>query len=225
VRLTLTAMAVHAAGYPPGLAGGYHSFLSHLEDFLYLNDRNGQVRARFEKEWHRLGDEVTEQVRLAADGQATADPVAAAWSDWVEKAWQICAPAWERGEIPLPGDEYARLARQLGAEAVQRWDPRQRPGHSEYHTTLFRADFFSLPGIAEHFGPYRFATNILYQLLVLCDVTPVERYLAAYLLSQAVVRLTGMTWQQAMAAYTSDGDEAASGSAADSCLSVQGRRS
>lgn len=202
VRLALTAMAVHAAGYPPGIAGGYHSFLSHLEDFLYLNDRDGHLRARFTREWSRHREAVAAHVGCIADGSAiAADPLVAAWSGWVREAWAVCGPAWRRGELPLPGEQYSRRARRFGDAAVRRWDPRERPGFSDYHLALARTDFLNLPGIAEHFGPYRFATNVLYLLLVLCDVTPLERYLAAYLLSQAVPGLTGVTWQQAMAAH------------------------
>lgn len=224
VWLTLTAMAVHAAAYPPGIAGGYHSFLSHLEDFLYLSDPDGLLRAGFEREWSRHRNMVTTRVARIADGRANdEDPLVAAWTGWERDAWAICAPAWLRGELPLPGEEYSRQARQLGDAAVRRWNPRERTGHSEYHTMLFRTDFFITPGIAEHFGPYRFATNVLYQLLVLCDVTPLERYLAAYLLSQAVPDLTGLSWRETMAAFARDGDAgtdtaAASGDAAESCL-------
>lgn len=202
VWLTLTAMAAHAAGYPPGIAGGYQSFLSHLEDFLYLHDRDGRLRARLAREWHRRGATVTAHVaRIADDAAAGADPLVPAWAAWVRAAWVICAPAWRRGELPLPGPEYARQARSFGDAAVRRWDPDERTGYSGYHAALARTDFLSLPGVAEHFGPYRFATNVLYLLLVLCDVTPIERYVAAYLLSQAVQEITGVTWQQAMASH------------------------
>lgn len=228
VWLALTAMAVHAAAYPPGIAGGYHSFLSHLEDFFYLSDPGGRLRAGFEREWSRRREAVTARVAAIAGGQlADADCLVAAWTGWAGHAWAICAPAWRRGELPMPGEEYSAQARRLGAAALRRWDPRKRVGHSEYHTMLFRTDFFATPGIAEHFGPYRFATNVLYQLLVLCDVTPLERYLAAYLLSQAVPELTGMSWRETMAAYARDGDAGtgtASGGAPQSCLGTEAVR-
>lgn len=227
VWLTLTAMAVHAAAYPPGIAGGYHSFLSHLEDFLYLSDPAGRLRARFERAWSRRREAVTARVARIANGPgAGVDSLVAAWTGWARDAWAICAPAWQRGELPLPGDEYSRQARLLGEAAVRRWDPRERVGHSEYHTALFRTDFFAAPGIAEHFGPYRFATNVLYQLLVLCDVTPLERYLASYLLSQAVPALTGIGWREAMAAYAGAAATSPAGpcDAPEPCLGTPGRQ-
>ena len=198
VWLALTAMAVHAAAYPPGIMEGHQSFRSHLEDFLHLNDPSGALRARFEGAWLKQADRATAHVDAACaaaaaepagDGTGAPDP-AAAWARWVAHAWRVCAPAHRRGELPLPGEGYLRQAQAIGDRAtVERWDSERRTSYSEYHRALMKMDFLDDPGVAEYFGAYRFATNILYLVLALCDVTAIERYLAAHLLSRAVPRL------------------------------------
>jgi hypothetical protein len=200
VWLTLRAMAVHAAAYPPGIAGGYQSFLSHLEDFLYLHDQRGKLRERFAAQWQRHAPRVREEVARATAASRT-DPVITAWADWETRAWGVCAAAASRGDLPMPGDEYRQQARKLAHEATERrFDPGRR-GYSLYHLALKAVDFLTAPGIAEHFGAYRFATNVFYLVLAICDVTPIERYLAAYLLSEAVQESSGISWKDAMAAH------------------------
>ena len=198
VDVALTAMAAHAGAYPYGLGAGYNTFLSHVEDFLFLSDVDGALRARFDRVWAGRADAVTGLVRRAAGG---ADPVGAAWRDWAEEGRAVCAPAFRRGELPLvPGAQYAAAARDTGdAATALRWDPSRRTDYSDYHRQLGRFDYTA--GVEDAFGPYRFATNVLYQLLLLCDVTPVERYLAAYLLSRAAERITGRSWQEALTAH------------------------
>lgn len=207
VWLTLAAMVVHASGYPAGFAAGHQSFLSHLEDFLHLHDSDGKVRNSFDRAWRQQADRVTDQVTRLTTAQGRADDlVASAWHTWVQAAWAICAPAYERGELRSDlGDGYREQAWAIGDPAtVRRWDPGMRTAYSQYHTELSKLDFLNLPGVAENFGPYRFATNMLYLLLALCDVTPLERYLAAYLFSQATQRLSGTTWQETMAGYLAE---------------------
>ena len=199
VDVALTAMAAHAGAYRYGLGSGYNTFLSHVEDFLFLSDRDGVLRDRFEQAWAGRAEAVTARVRGAATG--TPDPLAAAWRGWCDAGRAVCAPAFRRGELPLvPGPGYAAAARGTGdAETAVRWDPARRTAYSEYHQLLGRFDH--TVGVEDAFGPYRFATNVLYQLLLLCDVTPVERYLAAYLLSRAAERITGRTWREALTAH------------------------
>ncbi len=201
VRLAMTAMTVHAAHYPDGYAYGYQTFLSHLEDFLHLQDPDGRLRTGFDRQWQQRAAPVTAEVaRLITAAGRTDDPVAQAWAHWEREAWSSCRAAHTRGELPvLPGEQYAQQARTIGDPAtVRRWDPKVRTEYSRYHQALRKLDFLKLPGVEESFPPYRFATNVLYLLLALCDITPLERYLAAYLFSQAVQRLTGVTWQEGM---------------------------
>ncbi|MFV2104197.1 hypothetical protein [Micromonospora sp. LOL_024] len=204
VRLALTAMAVHAAAYPAGYGAGYNSFLSHLEDFLHLRDPDGRIRAGFRRTFERQADRIVADVaRLVEPGAGGSDPVAEAWRGWETTAWAVTRAAHGRGEIAvIPGDQYARRARTIDDPATARqWDPNRRIDFSPYHQALNRVGFLSMAAVRDDFGPYRFSTNVLYLLLALCDVSPGERYLAAYLFSEAVQRLTGVTWQDAMRPY------------------------
>ncbi|MGW2520669.1 lantibiotic dehydratase C-terminal domain-containing protein [Streptomyces sp. NPDC001617] len=204
VWLTVTAMAVHASAYPLGLFGGSQSFRSHLEDFLHLNDSDGKLRSRFDHAWRSRTEQITDHVaRITTVEGCAEDPIAPAWNRWVKPALAVCTSAFERGELPLVlGNGYTEQARAIGdPETVRRWDEQMRTSYSPYHTELRKLDFLNMPGMAENFGPYRFATNMLYLLLALCDVTPLERYLAAYLFSEAVQRLTGITWQESLARH------------------------
>ncbi|MFF5209780.1 hypothetical protein [Streptosporangium sp. NPDC000396] len=197
VWIALTAMAAHAAAYPGGLASGCHTFLSHVEDFLLHHD-DGSLRDRFRQEWRRRADRVVAHVeQTAASGAQTPGPMAAAWSRWTRAARAICGPAYARGELALyPGEQYAHRARLVGdPEIARRWDPSLRTEYSEYHQAM-NFDFQRKLGIEQDFGSYRFATNVLYLLLSISDVMPVERYLAAYLLVEAVERITGTSWRQ-----------------------------
>jgi hypothetical protein len=202
VGLAVLMMTVHACGYPLGPAGGYQSFLSHLEDFLHRGDPAGAVRARFDRAWRRQSRQVIERVGSIIDDGCRGEPLVRAWRGWTRSAWAHCVAAAERGELGLPGDEYRQEARRIGDAAAQlRWDPLRRTDYSEYHRALAEVDFLGLPGVAEHFRPYRFATNVLYLLLALCDVTPMERYQAAYLLSRSMEQITGVDWRASLAPH------------------------
>ncbi len=188
VRVALAAMTAHAARYPRGLAAGSISYRSHVEDFLYRADPDGRLRARFTGVWGRTGDRVTEAVRRMARDDPP-DPLHAVWSAWSAAAAEVCGPAFERGEIPLvPGDGYRDRARLLDdAATAEQWDHERRTGYSDFHRRL-APDWPDR--IAADFGPYRFATNVLYPLLAVCGVRPIDRYLAGHLISEAARHAT-----------------------------------
>lgn len=197
-QLALTALASHAAAYPvEGINGGYQSFLSHLEDFLTHHDPDGRLRHRFATIWSRHRKSVTTFVR-----NINTNLLAGAWHSWSVRSLQTAGAAYDRGELPaLPGPEYAVRAKKLGGDDLaQRWDPSARQDYSEFHTSQRRLDFARLPYERE-FVTYRFCTNILYQLLLLLDVTVVERLQACSLLSNAVEEISGITWQERLDSY------------------------
>ncbi|WP_326554972.1 lantibiotic dehydratase C-terminal domain-containing protein [Micromonospora sp. NBC_01813] len=203
VRTCLTAMALHASRYPLGLGNGHQSFLSHLEEFLVHNDPDGRVRDTFDAQWQRSADPATALVRrlAAGDGSQPLDPAEQAWEQWTVQAATVTGAAYQRGELPrVPAFSYLARAEQIGdPDTVLRWHP-DRTEYSEYHQLLQQIDFDRVPYERE-FVTYRFATNVLYLLLGLLDVRPTERYLAAYLLSRAAERITGITWQERINGY------------------------
>ncbi|MFD5432940.1 lantibiotic dehydratase C-terminal domain-containing protein [Kitasatospora sp. NPDC127067] len=199
VRLVLTALAAHASTHPDGLIGGHYSFLSHLEDFLVHEDPDGRIRAAFDQRWERGGPAATELVRRVAAGDTRG------WEqDWAR--WS--ATAWDRAERLLAagadlsgrGEEYRARATALGDPATaERWDFELRTRYSEFHRMMTRSDPDGTLFDRTHYLIYRTGTNALYRLFAICDVRPVERYLAAHLLVRSVPELTGHRWRDYIA--------------------------
>lgn len=195
VRLAMVAMTAHASRFPAGLVNGYHSFLSHLEGFLLHSDPDGVLRARFDGVWERNADQVVETVRGVADGT-----VATPWVTWTDGTRALIGEAFDRGELPTEySTQLGERALEMGEEeAIRRWHRDFTDRISDYHVELREVDF-DHPDYQRPVTVYRFGTNMLYQLLAVCDVTPVERYLAASLVVRAVQRITGIGWSEHVA--------------------------
>ncbi len=191
VRVALAAFTAHAARFPTGPADGHHTFLSHVEEFLHLHDADGGIRRRFDAQWRRHGDRVTADVRrVLADGPR--DDTGRAWAAWADTAWRLCPPAHDRGELAGAPDREYRV-RAAAVDVAPRWDPAVRT-YSEYHRRLRHVDYRT--GRERAVTCYRFATNVLYRLLPVCDVTPLERLLAAHLFAEAAQRIGGRSWRE-----------------------------
>ncbi|WP_370947185.1 hypothetical protein AB5J62_06415 [Amycolatopsis sp. cg5] len=175
LQVAMVALTAHAARYPAGLTAGYHSYLSHLEDFLANDDPDGRLAAQFEAQWVRHREQVLALVERVAGGEET-------WTAWSEKAWQHVESRLEAG---------ADLSGGAG---------RRRETFSEYHQLMHQADPEGAMRVRPDILTYRWCTNMLYQLLLLCDLRPLERYLAAYLVTRAVPVLTGHDWRAELAA-------------------------
>ena len=181
LHIALAAMAAHASRFPvAGLTGGYHSFVSHLEDFLANDDPDGRLAAAFQSRWEQHADQTSDLVARIADGRMR--PWEGRWSAWSAGAWRYV-------------DEQRR-----GGARLTGGGGRRRAAFSEYHQLMHRVD----PEGAMRTRPdalvYRWCTNALYLLLAVCDVRPLERYLAAFLLTRAVPAVTGHSWRAEMVA-------------------------
>ncbi|MEU6070118.1 hypothetical protein ABZ864_38220 [Streptomyces sp. NPDC047082] len=195
VQLAVAALAAHAAAHPEGLIGGHYSFVSHLEDFLLYEDADGRLRAAFERRWEATGPAVTSLVGRITDGGAAGWE--RAWADWSAQAWRITAQRFAAG-ADFAGDplEYRDRAAMLGDETVaDRWNQDVRTRYSEFHRRLRRSDPRGAMWTRPDYLIYRACTNALYRLFAICDVRPVERYLAAHLVVRTVPELTGHSWQ------------------------------
>ncbi|WP_405435126.1 hypothetical protein OG373_40650 [Streptomyces avidinii] len=195
LRLAVTALAAHACAHPGGLTGGHWSYVSHLEDFLLHDDPDGRLRAAFERHAERAGDTATALVARIADGHA--DDWEQAWAAFSQGAWRLAQERYDAG-ADLHGDPLAyrvRAAATGDTVAYERWNQDIRTRYSEFHRLLRRADpqgaMWSRPDYLIH----RACTNALYRLLTICDVRPLERYLAAHLVVRAVPALTGCDWR------------------------------
>ncbi|MEV7444013.1 lantibiotic dehydratase C-terminal domain-containing protein [Streptomyces sp. NPDC091204] len=195
LRLAVTALAAHACAHPGGLTGGHWSYVSHLEDFLLHDDPDGRLRATFERHGEQAGDTATALVARIADGRA--DDWEQAWAGFSQGAWRLTQERHDAG-ADLHGNPLAyrvRAAATGDAAAHERWNQDIRTRYSEFHRLLRRADpqgaMWSRPDYLVH----RACTNALYRLLAVCDVRPLERYLAAHLVVRAVPALTGCDWR------------------------------
>ncbi|MFC1430207.1 lantibiotic dehydratase C-terminal domain-containing protein [Streptacidiphilus sp. N1-3] len=199
LQLAVAALAAHAAAHPGGLVGGHYSYVSHLEDFLLHEDGDGRLRQVFERHWQSAGATVTALVGRIADGGGSGWE--REWAAWSASAWRLTESRLAAG-ANLSGDpeEYRVRAAATGdAAAAQRWDRELRTRYSEFHQLLRRSDpdgrMWSRPDYLVH----RACTNALYRLFAICDVLPLERYLAAYLVVRAVPVLTGHDWRTEVA--------------------------
>ncbi|MFE6845241.1 lantibiotic dehydratase C-terminal domain-containing protein [Streptomyces sp. NPDC057686] len=195
VELVVAALAAHAAAHPEGLVGGHYSYVSHLEDFLVQEDRDGRLRAAFERRWDAAGGRISALVgRIAGGGAAGWER---AWADWSGRAWQVAEERHRAGAdfTGVPAEYLDRAAALGDRAAVERWDHGARTRYSEFHRRLHRSDPQGTMWSRPDYLVYRACTNGLYRLLTVCDVRPVERYLAAHLVVRSVPELTGHRWQ------------------------------
>ncbi|QQQ79255.1 hypothetical protein IOD16_13000 [Saccharothrix sp. 6-C] len=198
VRLAMVAMTAHASRFPAGLVNGYHSFLSHLESFLLHSDPDGVLRDRFDGVWQRNAEQVVRTVREVAEGSVTTP-----WVAWTDGTRALVEEVHDRGELPTAYSAHlGERALEMGEEeAIRRWHRDHTDRISDYHDRLREVDF-DHPDYQRPVTVYRFGTNMLYQLLAVCDVTPAERYLAASLVVRAVQRIAGIGWSEHVAQMT-----------------------
>ncbi|SOB86315.1 lantibiotic dehydratase C-terminal domain-containing protein [Streptomyces sp. 1331.2] len=195
VQLVVAVLAAHATAHPEGLVGGHYSMVSHLEDFLVHEDPDGRLRAAFEQRWKRVGDTVTALVARITDGGAQGWE--RDWAHWSATAWGLAERRLAAGaDLSGSRDEYRERAAALGDRTTaERWNAELRTRYSEFHQLLHRSDPDGTMWTRPDYLIYRACTNGLYRLLAICDVRPVERYLAAHLVVRSVPALTGHRWQ------------------------------
>ncbi|MEW2416510.1 lantibiotic dehydratase C-terminal domain-containing protein [Streptomyces sp. NPDC046866] len=196
VELVVAALAAHAAAHPGGVVGAHYSYVSHVEDFLLHEDPDGRLRAAFERRWAAAGEGISRLVgRIAGGGAAGWER---AWADWSAGAWRTAAERFTAG-ADLGGDpeEYRQRAAALGdPDTAERWDRDLRTRYSDFHRQLHRSDPHGTMWRRPDYVVHRAGTNGLYRLFALCDVRPVERCMAAYLVVRSVPGLTGHRWQE-----------------------------
>ncbi|MFE2043117.1 lantibiotic dehydratase C-terminal domain-containing protein [Streptomyces sp. NPDC059477] len=199
IQFAVAALAAHAAAHPGGLTGGHYSYVSHLEDFLVHDDQDGRIRRAFADRWESAGDAVTALVGRVADGGGTGWEQR--WADWSTAAWDLTQSRLDAGAdlAGLPYEYHARAVATGDAGAEKRWNREERTLYSEFHQLLRRSDPEGLMWSRPDYLVYRASTNALYRLLAICDIRPLERYLAAHLVVRAVPVLTGHDWRSRVA--------------------------
>ncbi|WP_158515427.1 lantibiotic dehydratase C-terminal domain-containing protein [Kitasatospora sp. MBT63] len=196
VQLAVAALAAHATAHPGGLVGGHYSYVSHLEDFLVHDDPDGRLRRAFEDRWEAAGKAVTALVARIGAGGATGWEQA--WAGWSAAAWRLAERRHTAG-ADLGGHPYeyrVRAAATGDAAAAERWNQDVRTRYSEFHRLLRRSDPQGAMWSRPEYLVYRACTNALYRLFAVCDLRPLERYLAAHLVVRAAPAVTGHDWRR-----------------------------
>ncbi|MFF7636371.1 lantibiotic dehydratase C-terminal domain-containing protein [Kitasatospora sp. NPDC008050] len=196
IQLLVAALAAHACAHPDSLVGGHYSYVSHLEDFLVHDDQDGRLRQAFEQRWHDSREAVTALVERIAAGDLLERE--RPWARWSADAWQLTQQRLDAGaDLHGRPAEYQERAAATGDPAqLERWSPDIRTTYSEFHQLLGRSDPQGAMFQRPDYLVYRACTNALYRLFTICDIRPLERYLAAYLVVQTVPVLTGHRWRE-----------------------------
>ncbi|RSS57935.1 lantibiotic dehydratase C-terminal domain-containing protein, partial [Streptomyces sp. WAC06614] len=198
VEFAVTVLTLHACAHVEGLVGGHWSYVSHLEDFLLYEDPDGRLRTAFETRRARMSDTVAALMTRIVEGRTT--PWEQEWARWSAQAWRTTEELLEAGGDlhGLPLEYRVRAAATGDAGAYVRWNQDIRTEYSEFHRLLRRADPQGSMWSRPDYLIYRACTNALYRLLMICDVQPMERYLAAHLVVGAVPDVTGCDWRAVM---------------------------
>ena len=192
-----------AAAYPDrGLAHGYLSYRSHLEDYLQDNDRDGAYRADFERRYEAVRPAFEALIRQCVDqldeptGYTGSDPAIARWSGAVADTIAGAVPLAGRDQAidPLLHEDYMERARDLNQHLERKYRVGDDREYSDFHAAYREVEFTDVEA-GKVFAAYRFTVNHLYTQLLLTDLSPAERLFLCHAVSETVETLTGSTWQ------------------------------
>ncbi|MFD3269431.1 lantibiotic dehydratase C-terminal domain-containing protein [Paenibacillus dendritiformis] len=188
-----------------GIRRGYLSFQSHLEEFLFQFDRTGDIRTLFERKSqetvHEAAESIGSVLQSSKNGKyAGSDPVLQAWAVCLEKLWTRMESAAKSRIITESADHLANVAGQVGEEAKRKWEFATREV-SPFHHSLKKLNYLPERIHTESFSIYRWSVNLLYLLLPLAGITPMDRYYLCYLFTKAVEMRFGYSWEEIFSEY------------------------
>jgi hypothetical protein len=200
---TTEMLLVAAAAFPDrGLAHGYLSYKSHLEDYLHDNDATGTIRADFEMRYAKVSGAFEELVRRSVEQLDTPasyvgpDPALRSWSASVHETMAAAVLLAGRGRAidPLLHPGYVDRANELNDDLRRKYLLGDDRTYSAFHSA-FRGVEFTDVDAGRGFAAYRFVINHVYSQLLLTDLAPAERLFLCHAVSEAVESVTGSTWQ------------------------------
>jgi hypothetical protein len=160
-------LAVDCIGARDGARGSYLSFRSHVEGFLHQHDRDGTMRAAFERSFQRQRDLWREAIHAARS--TSARPVVARVGAALDRAHE---QAYD-------------LAHSCGLQGLAADGDIDLDDVSEFHRLSVEAlgrDHASSPG----FLARRFTLNLLYHLLLQAGIQQAEKHLLCYAVAAAL---------------------------------------
>ncbi|XEC96272.1 lantibiotic dehydratase C-terminal domain-containing protein [Paenibacillus tarimensis] len=201
--LIVQLMAVTGSLFPEdGLLRGHLSYRSHVEGYVHQFRDRQAVRKQFADCNSRFGRHMLLAVRNVTEYTDSgmyigADPLLRGWSAAAKRLYERAYDLSLDGRLNASTGHYKEIAKRLGGEAVARWDEGAENGEmSDFHRRLLHAEgkerFFQSPS----FAAYRIPVNGLYALMPLFGITPHVKHLLCELISTAVERLYGTTWQE-----------------------------
>ena len=196
-------MLLHASRWPfGGLESGYLTYKSHLEDFLLLNDQRGTLRASYAGRFEKNRDAYTQVFRSVLDHSRDGvyqgeDGYLASWSAALDELWDQALELAGRQAIEEDlGPEYRATAEQFDADTERRWRFGDDREYSDFHQNLRKLNYLPQRTAVTEFAAYRNLTNHLLRWLPMLDVSPVERYFLAHVISELVQDEFGVNWRE-----------------------------
>ncbi len=189
--LVVQLMAIIGSLYPEeGLLRGHLSYRSQLEGYINQFPEPDAVRRHMANWTDQLGRQIRYQVQAITDCledgvYAGADPLLRQWSVVAKTLYDRAYKVAFKGELVVPKEQYKSLEDHYEDETRGRW------GKQAEH-------LFGSPAYAA----YRIPVNAFYYLMPLMGITPHMKHILCELISSAVERLYGTTWQELTGRYT-----------------------
>lgn len=172
-----------------GLWEGFVSYRSHAEAFLSRSPAGARLRERWDAQYERHAEALTERVRTLVAGLDRPPGRVPYVGEWAEilgryrrRGLRLIAGGRLTMDPPVFGDaeEEARAARGV-AEM------------SDFHRALLASESWPKTLSADWFTAYRLMLNYTYLHLTRLGMTPMERYLVCHLLARAVEECYGVS--------------------------------
>jgi hypothetical protein len=203
--LVYRLLVLVAASYPDGIRRGFLSFLSHVKEFLLWSDRDGTIERRFATTLARqrttflgLTEAVLADCVTGSPGPGTYhghDPLLRQWAGWLDQAWSLGLELAAAELLnPYPDPKRGQRAESFGDDIAKRWAGRNDRPYSDFHQRHRQLNLEAL-NMGKEFSAYRLICNVVYELLPLLDVAPIERYFLGYCLSEMAQQVIGDNWR------------------------------
>ncbi len=203
--LVYRLLVLVAASYPDGIRRGFLSFLSHVKEFLLWCVPDGKFERRFattlasqRATFLGLTEAVLADCVTGSPGPGTYhghDPLLRQWANWLDHAWSLGLELAADGLLnPYPDPKRSLRAAAFGDDIARRWAGRSDRPYSDFHQRHRQLNLEAL-NMGDEFSAYRLICNVVYELLPLLDVSPIERYFLGYCLSEMAQQVIGDNWR------------------------------
>ena len=203
--LVYRLLVMVAASYPGGIRRGFLSYISHVKEFLLWSDQDGTIERRFAAALARqrvtflgLTETVLADCVTGDPGPGSYrghDPLLRQWAGFLNQAWSVGLELATAELLnPYPDPKRRERAATFGDDIARRWAGRSDRPYSDFHQRHRQLNLEAL-NLRDEFSAYRLICNVIYELLPLLDVAPIERYFLGYCLSEMAQQVIGDNWR------------------------------